>query len=73
MIGYRFGAVPEVVDEGVTGFVVDGAEAAVEAVGKLGALDRAGVRRRFEERFSADRMAAAYLDIYRERLRALSR
>ena len=70
VIGYRFGAVPEVVDEGVTGFVVDGPEAAIAAVGKIGTLDRAGVRKRFEERFTDTRMAASYLEIYRERLRA---
>jgi glycosyltransferase involved in cell wall biosynthesis len=70
VIGYRFGAVPEVVDEGVTGFVVDGAEAAIAAVGLIDTLDRAGVRKRFEERFTDTRMAAAYIDIYRERLRA---
>ena len=72
VIGYRFGAVPEVVDEGVTGFIVDGAEAAIKAVGKLHTLDRAAVRKRFEERFTDTRMAAAYIDIYRERLRATS-
>ena len=70
VIGYRFGAVPEVVDEGVTGFVVDSAQAAIEAVGKLDTLDRAAVRRRFEERFTDTRMAAGYVEIYRERLAA---
>jgi glycosyltransferase involved in cell wall biosynthesis len=70
VIGYRFGAVPEVVDEGVTGFVVDNAQAAIEAVGKLDTLDRAAVRKRFEERFTDTRMAAGYVEIYRERLAA---
>jgi hypothetical protein len=50
-----------VIDEGVTGFVVDDAEQAVQAVKRLGELDRRRVRERFEERFTAGRMAADYL------------
>jgi glycosyltransferase involved in cell wall biosynthesis len=54
VIAYRSGSVPEVVEDGVTGFIVDNEEQAVRAVGDLGRLDRRKVRARFEERFSAD-------------------
>src|SRR5262249_4854791 len=49
VIAYRCGSVPEVIDEGVTGFVVDSEEQAIAAVRKLGDLDRRRVRARFEE------------------------
>jgi len=65
VIGWRCGSVPEVIDEGVTGFVVDSERAAARAVEGALSLDRRRVRRRFEERFSAERMARAYLDVYR--------
>jgi glycosyltransferase involved in cell wall biosynthesis len=64
VLAFRNGAVGEVIDVGVTGHVVDSIE---EAIGKLAAvlaLDRGGVRRRFEERFSVSRMAGDYLKIY---------
>ena len=67
VIAYRSGSVPEVVDEGVTGFVVEDIESATAAVGRLGEIDRAGVRAAFERRFNAGRMAHDYLDVY-ERL-----
>ena len=63
-IAYRCGSVPELVEEGVTGFIVDDLSTAVEAVDKVQNLDRMICRRRFEERFSAERMARDYLDIY---------
>ena len=53
VIAFRSGSVPEVIDEGVTGFVVDDEEQAVQAVKRLGELDRRRVRERFEERFTA--------------------
>jgi glycosyltransferase involved in cell wall biosynthesis len=65
VIAYRAGSVPEVVEEGVTGFIVENEEQAVRAVGDLGRLDRRKVRARFEERFSADRMAREYERAYR--------
>jgi glycosyltransferase involved in cell wall biosynthesis len=67
VVAYRSGSVPELVDEGVTGFIVDDITGAVEAVKKVARLDRNLCRRRFEERFSAERMARDYLKIY-ERL-----
>ncbi|HEX9904675.1 MAG TPA: glycosyltransferase family 4 protein [Propylenella sp.] len=64
VIAFRRGSVPEVIEDGVTGFVVGSVEDAVAAVESLAACDRAGVRRRFEERFTAERMAADYVSIY---------
>jgi glycosyltransferase involved in cell wall biosynthesis len=68
VIAYRCGSVPELVDDGVTGFVVDDLDAATEAVSKITTLDRALCRQRFEERFSATRMAEDYVAIYRRLL-----
>jgi glycosyltransferase involved in cell wall biosynthesis len=68
VIAYRHGAAPEVVDDGVTGYVVDGEDQAVKAVRAARALDRRGVRRGFDRRFSATTMARGYLDLYSERL-----
>jgi hypothetical protein len=56
---------PEVVDEGVTGFIVRNVEEAAAAVERLGELDRARVRATFEKRFTVGRMAEDYLAIYR--------
>lgn len=72
-IAYRCGSVPELVEEGVTGFIVDDLAAAVEAVGKVASVDRAACRRRFEERFSVGRMADGYLKIYEQILHSRSR
>jgi glycosyltransferase involved in cell wall biosynthesis len=66
VIALRNGSVPEVVDEGVTGFIVESEAQAVAAVGKLSTLDRDIVRQTFETRFSAGRMAEDYVDIYQE-------
>ncbi len=59
------GSVPEVIDEGISGRLVDSIDEAVAAVDTLASLDRGAVRRQFEARFSAARMAADYLAIYR--------
>jgi len=67
VIAYRHGSVPEVIDEGVTGFVVDSEEEAVRAVRRLGEIDRRQVRACFERRFTAKRMATEYVALY-ERL-----
>jgi len=66
VIAYRSGSVPEVIDEGVTGFIVDDIESAVEAVGRLDGFDRAACRTRFEERFSVERMARDYVKVYEQ-------
>ena len=65
VIAYRAGSVPEVIEEGKTGYIVETLDQAVRAVRRLGALDRKVCRRVFEERFSAGRMCADYLAIYR--------
>ena len=64
VIAWREGAMPEIIDEGKTGFVVDSIDAAVEAVGKCATLDRDSVRRIFERRFLAERMVSDYEKIY---------
>jgi glycosyltransferase involved in cell wall biosynthesis len=64
VIAFRRGSMPEVVDEGVTGFVVDTAEEAVGAVARIGDIDRAGCRARARSRFGAQRMVADYLRVY---------
>jgi len=65
VIAYRRGSVPEIVADGVTGFVVDDEAAAVDAVGKLDSLDRRRCREMFELRFDVRRMASEYLAAYR--------
>ncbi len=64
VVAWRRGSVPEVVDPGVTGYVVESIDEAVEALQKVERLDRAAVRRRFEERFTVERMARDYLALY---------
>jgi glycosyltransferase involved in cell wall biosynthesis len=66
VIAYRSGSVPEVVEDGVTGFIVENEDQAARAVSELGRLDRRTVRARFEERFSASRMAREYERAYRD-------
>jgi len=66
VIANRRGSVPEVVDEGVTGFIVDDEEEAAAAVKKLSTLDRSRIRHVFEDRFTAHRMAKDYLSLYRQ-------
>jgi glycosyltransferase involved in cell wall biosynthesis len=65
VIAFRQGSVPEVIEDGRTGFIVDTVEQAVAACGRLGEIDRAGVRARFEQRWTARRMAEDYLALYR--------
>lgn len=65
VIAYNRGSVPEVIDDGITGFVVEDELSAVAAVGRLADLDRARVRAQFERRFTARRMALDYLAAYR--------
>jgi glycosyltransferase involved in cell wall biosynthesis len=69
VIAFGRGAMPEIVDHGVTGFIVDDVDEAVAAIPLARGLDRAAIRRRFEERFSVARMARDYLELYDEVLR----
>jgi glycosyltransferase involved in cell wall biosynthesis len=66
VIAYRKGSMPEVVDEGVTGRLVDTVDEAVAAVATLEGIDRGSCRARARERFGVDRMVDDYLRIYRE-------
>jgi glycosyltransferase involved in cell wall biosynthesis len=66
VIAFGSGSVPEIIEEGVTGFIVDDVESAAAAVPLALRLDRRLVRRRFEQRFTAERMALDYLTIYRQ-------
>ena len=63
------GSVPEVIKEGVTGYIVDNIEEAVHAVGKALTLDRKTCHELFEERFTATRMAKDYLEVYEQLIR----
>lgn len=64
VITYPCGSVPELLDDGVTGFIVRDVGEAVKAIARLGDVDRRRCRRVFEERFTAKRMADDYLKIY---------
>ena len=65
VLAFNRGSVPEIIDEGVTGFIVDNEDEAVRRMGALLALDRATIRRRFEQRFTAQRMAKDYIRVYK--------
>ncbi|WP_162576187.1 glycosyltransferase family 4 protein [Variovorax sp. PBL-H6] len=65
VIAWRCGSVPEVVDHGVSGLIVDDEVEAIAAVHQIGALDRNEVRATFERRFSAATMAKSYVELYR--------
>jgi glycosyltransferase involved in cell wall biosynthesis len=65
VIVYNRGSAPEIIEEGLTGFVVEDDEGAIGAVDRLGQLSRERIRQRFEERFTARRMAQDYLSVYR--------
>src|SRR6266487_5531178 len=67
VIAYPMGSVPEVIADGISGYIVSDLDGAVEAVKKIDQLDRRKVRKHFEQHFTADRMAEDYLKIY-ERL-----
>ena len=66
VIAYRRGSMPELIDDGVTGFLVDSFDEAVAAIGRIGEIDRAACRRAVAERFTVDRMADRYLELYRQ-------
>ncbi len=65
VIAFNRGSVPEIVDDGITGFIVEDDTGAIGAVDRLGHLSRTRIRRQFEQRFTARRMAQDYLAVYR--------
>jgi glycosyltransferase involved in cell wall biosynthesis len=67
VIAYRSGSVPEVVEDGVSGFIVESIDESVAAVQRLGEIDRRKTRAAFERRFTVERMAREYVELY-ERL-----
>ncbi len=64
VVAYRCGSVPEVIDHGLTGFIVDNDDQAADAIIQAASLDRNRVRMRFEERFSSEAMARRYVALY---------
>jgi len=64
VIAWRNGSVPEVVDNGITGYIVDSTDEALAAIQRVSLLDRARVRTVFEQRFDAQTMARSYLKVY---------
>ena len=70
VIAWDRGSVPEVIDHGVTGYIVDSEEEALAALGNIGQIDRRTVRAVFERRFAARAMARSYLDLYARLLKS---
>jgi glycosyltransferase involved in cell wall biosynthesis len=68
VIAYAKGSMPELIEDGVTGFLVDDLDEAIAAIGRVGEIDRAACRRAVAERFTVDRMADRYLELYRQLL-----
>jgi glycosyltransferase involved in cell wall biosynthesis len=66
VIAFNRGAVSELIEDGVTGFVVEDETSAVGALHHLSRLSRTVIRKRFEEQFTARRMARDYLAVYRD-------
>ena len=69
VLAFRHGSVPEVIDDGLTGYVVESVDEALLKMDSLLDLDRGRIRRRFEERFAASRMARDYVRIYQSQMR----
>ena len=73
VLGTRRGAVPEVVDDGITGYVRDTVDELVDAVALVDRLDRTACRRAVEARYSDDAVVEAYLSVYRDRIQNLEK
>jgi len=69
VLAFQCGSVPEIVDPGVTGFIVDTVDEAIRTLPAVLALDRRAIRQRFEQRFSVARMAKDYVHVYRSLLK----
>jgi glycosyltransferase involved in cell wall biosynthesis len=70
VIAVENGSVPEVLENGVTGFIVHSEQEAIDAVGRIGSLDRDLIRAQFDRRFTAHRMAQNYLNLYARLIQA---
>ncbi|HUC18339.1 MAG TPA: glycosyltransferase family 4 protein [Acetobacteraceae bacterium] len=66
VITFDRGSVREILEDGLTGFIVDDVETAISAAGRIGALDRTRIRSEFERRFTARRMAEGYVALYEQ-------
>jgi glycosyltransferase involved in cell wall biosynthesis len=66
VVAFRGGSVPEVIDHGVTGFIVDSLEEAIEATRRVDSIDRRSCRAVFDQRFTVGRMSEDYLTVYRQ-------
>jgi glycosyltransferase involved in cell wall biosynthesis len=66
VIAFRSGSVPEVIDHGATGFIVESIDEAVAAASRIETLNRGAIRAIFERRFAAKRMVDDYLTVYRQ-------
>jgi glycosyltransferase involved in cell wall biosynthesis len=73
VLAFRRGSVAEIIDHGITGAIAEGVSDAIGMLPQVLALDRRKVRRQFEERFSAIRMARDYVQLYRSLIRKASR
>lgn len=73
VLALRRGALPEIVEEGVTGFLRDEPAELIEAAGRIGEIDPADCRRSAAERFGVERMIEGYLDVYRAALEEVGR
>jgi glycosyltransferase involved in cell wall biosynthesis len=73
VVAWRNGSVPEIIEDGVTGFIVDNMKDAAEAVRKVATLNRQHCRQSFLKRFTVSRMASDYLAIYRRMVEAHTR
>jgi glycosyltransferase involved in cell wall biosynthesis len=69
VIAWRCGSVPEAIDDGITGFIVEDIDSAVRAVDRVANLSRSICRARFEDRFDSARMAQNYIDVYQRIVR----
>jgi glycosyltransferase involved in cell wall biosynthesis len=65
VIAFNRGSMPELIEHGVTGFLVDTVDEAVQAIERIGMIDRSRVRQSVRDRFTVDRMADAYIALYR--------
>jgi glycosyltransferase involved in cell wall biosynthesis len=68
VIACKRGSMPELIEHGVSGFLVDTLDEAVDAIGRIGEIDRASCRAAVKARFTVDRMADRYLSLYRSLL-----